>query len=208
MEASGNSYNKLGKKKRVLVDFFCAVLVMVIYCRRRRGLLIAQCTSKPNIVYLVMCAGSRLSVMMVEWCAFALRRLMQGTILTLAWTSQNLLYFAVLRLVCLIFTFCQAGFLMANPLCSIGQPLFWVNEFAMPRQTSTCFANSMSPVYSVWDAKLCSFLNKCVEFQESLAQVFSYLFILLPLFLFVFFFAPLWWFQNGRVSPKRVALFP
>lgn len=83
MEASGNSYNKLGKKKRALVDFCFAGPVMLISCRRCRGLFTARCTSNPNTGYLmVIRAGSPLSVMMVECCVFALRRLMQGAILT------------------------------------------------------------------------------------------------------------------------------
>ena len=75
-------------KKRGLVDFCCVVPVMLISCRRCRGLFIAQGTSKLNIGYLVRSTGSCLSVMMVEYFSLAWR-LTWGTILTLAQTFQN-----------------------------------------------------------------------------------------------------------------------
>lgn len=192
------------------MDFCCAVPVMVISCRRCRGLFVAHCTSKPNIGYLVISAGSCLSVMMVEWC--------------LPWEDwcRNYTNFSMNFSELVIFCnveismpdtyFLSSRFLNVKPfvLC---RAAFHLSEWVCNAHTDinpwhTCFANSMSPVYLVWAAKPCSFVNKCVQLQESFAQVFSYLFIVLTLFLFFFFTLPLWWFQNGRANPKHVALFP
>lgn len=174
------------------MDFCCAVPVMVISCRRCRGLFVAHCTSKPNIGYLVISAGSCLSVMMVEWC--------------LPWEDwcRNYTNFSMNFSELVIFCnveismpdtyFLSSRFLNVKPfvLC---RAAFHLSEWVCNAHTDinpwhTCFANSMSPVYLVWAAKPCSFVNKCVQLQESFAQVFSYLFIVLTLFLFSFFYPP------------------
>lgn len=73
----------------------------------------------------------------------------------------------------------------------------------------TCFANSMSPVYAVWAAKLCSFVNKHVEFQEWFAQVFSYLFLVLLHFLFFsfLFFCPSLTIPKQKSKPQACGPF-